>query len=255
MNELNAIITGQLYDFLLIFCRIGAAMMVMPGFGGSSVTPRIRLMISLGFSLVMTPVVGGLLPTIPTEPIPFAVLIVKEVMTGVFLGTIAQAMLAALNMAGMIVSHTMSLSSAFTFNPAAAGQSTVVGTLFSLMGVVMIFATDLHHLLILAIANSYNFFSPTASMLTGDMASTLVKTLNHAFTVGLQFSAPFVIISLGIYFAMALIARLVPQIQIFFLAIPVQIMIGLTALTTVLTASMLYFLVEFEAVMAPFAGL
>ena len=155
----------------------------------------------------------------------------------------------------MIVAHTMSLSSAFTFNPAAAGQSTVVGTLFTIMGVVLMFATDLHHLLILAVANSYTFFTPTAGMLAGDMASTIAETLSHAFFVGLQFSAPFLIISLGIYFAMALIARLVPQIQIFFLAIPVQIMIGLTALSTALSASMLYFLVEFEGVMAPLAGL
>lgn len=255
MSELNTLISGQLYAFLLIFCRVGAAMMVMPIFGGGTVTPRIRLLFSLAFSLVMMPVVYGLLPTIPTQPIPFAVLIGKEILIGIFIGTIAQAMITTINMAGMMISHTMSLSSAFVFNPAASGQSTLVGTLLTMLALVMMFATDLHHLLILSVANSYTLFTPTGNVLIGDMTKMLAETLNHAFQVGLQFSAPFIIVSLGIYFAMALVARLVPQIQIFFLAIPLQIIVGLTTLATVLSAAILYFLVEFEAVMAPLAGL
>ncbi len=255
MTELNALITGQIYAFLLVFCRVGAAIMVLPAFGGGTVTPRIRLLLSLVFSLVLMPVVYGLLPEIPTQPIPFAVLIAKEVLIGIFIGTIAQVILAAVNLAGLIVSHTMSLSSAFVFNPAALQQSTVVGTMFTMLAVVMLFTTNLHHLLILAVAHSYILFAPTEGVLLGDMAQTITQTLSHAFEVGLQLSAPFVIISLGIYFAMGVVARLVPQIQIFFLAIPLQILVGLTTLATVLSAAMLYFLVEFEAVMAPFAGL
>ena len=255
MNEFNAIISGQIYAFLLIFSRVGAAMMVLPIFGSGTVSPRIRLLLSLVFALVMMPVVYGLLPVIPTAPIPLAILLVKEVLIGIFIGTIAQTIITAVNMAGMIVSHTMSLSSAVIFNPAASQQATLIGTMLTMLAIVMMFTTDLHHLLILAVANSYTFFSPTESLLIGDMAQMLTETLNHAFQVGLQFAAPFVIVSLGIYFAMALIARLVPQIQIFFLAIPLQIIIGLTTLATVLSAAMLYFLVEFEGVMAPLAGL
>ncbi len=255
MSELNALISGQIYAFLLIFCRIGAAMMVLPGFGGGTVTPRIRLMLSLVFSLVMMPVVYGLLPTIPTEPIPFAILIFKEILIGIFIGTISQVILSAINLAGLVISHTMSLSSAQIFNPAATQQSTVIGTLLTMMAVVMLFVTNLHHLLILAVANSYNLFAPTQAVMIGDMAQTVAKTLSHAFEVGLQLAAPFVIISLGIYFAMGLVARLVPQIQIFFLAIPLQIIVGLTTLATILSAIILYFMVEFETVIAPFAGL
>lgn len=255
MNELNAIISGQIYAFLIVFCRMGAALMVLPIFGSGTITTRVRLLFSLMFSLVLMPVVYKILPPIPAEPIPFAILIGKELLIGIFIGTVAQAIITALNMAGMIASHTMSLSSAVIFNPAASQQATIIGTLFTMLGVVMMFAADLHHLMIMAAVNSYNLFIPTGDLLIGDMAQMLADTLNHSFQVGLQFSAPFVIISLGIYFAMALVARLVPQIQVFFLAIPLQIFIGLTTLTTVLSAAMLYFLVEFEAVMAPLAGL
>lgn len=245
-SALDLFITTQIFSFLLIFARIGCAMMVMPGLSDSTVPMDVRLYIALGFSLTVTPLLRTALPGIPVEPIAFALLVIKEMLTGIFLGLMAQMILNAINVAGFVVAHVTSLSSAFTFNPQQASQSAVVTSFLSFLAVVLLFVTDLHHMLFTGLINSYNLFKPTAPLLFGDLTSSLAEGLGESFVIGLQLSAPFIIVGLGIFMAMGLVARLVPQIQVFVLSMPVQIMVGLALLVTCISSMMLFFLQHYE---------
>jgi len=246
MNPLDVFITTQVFSFLIIFARLGGALMILPGFSDSTVPMQVRLFAGLAMSLVLTPAVQRYLPLMPNSAIGFALLIGKEVLTGIFIGLMSQVIINALNVAGVIVAHATSLSSAFVFNPQQASQMTVITGFLSILAVVLIFVTDLHHMLLLGVIDSYQVFRVGGDFMAGDMSEMFARTLSDSFTVGLRLAAPFVIVSIGVFLGMGLVARMVPQIQVFIVSIPLQIMAGVILLMTAVSAMMLYFLSEYQ---------
>jgi flagellar biosynthetic protein FliR len=89
---------------LLIFARIGSAMMLLPGFGEAYVLQRYRLLLAVGISLLLLPILSPLLPAMPSSPATLVVMLGGEIAIGVFIGTLARMLLAALEMAGQFVS-------------------------------------------------------------------------------------------------------------------------------------------------------
>jgi len=246
MSLLETFIASQVFAFIVIFSRLGCIMMIMPGFSDTTVPMNIRLQLALAFSFIMMPALMPFLPPIPQTPVGFAVLVAHEMLVGVFIGLMTQVMMNSINLAGVLIAHATSLSSAFTFNPQMAAQSTVITSFMSLLGTVLIFATDLHHLLIMGMIDSYRMFSTQSDLIYGDMALALAKGISEALRIGLMISAPFVIVAFGVFVAMGLVARLVPQIQVFVLSVPVQVVTGMIILMTSISAMMLYFMNEYE---------
>lgn len=248
MSLLEVFVATQLVTFLLVFARIGCAIMLLPGFGDTTVPMEIRLFFALALSFVFVPVLQPFMPSeIPQNPVAFGLLVIHEMMAGLFIGLMAQIMLIAMNIASVIIAHATALSSAFTFNPQMATQSTVVSSFISLLIIVMIFVTDLHHLLLLGVIDSYRLLPTGTDLIYGDMAYSLAEGISLALRVGLMIVAPFIVVSFGVFIAMGLVARLVPQIQVFILSIPVQIVTGLIVFMTAISAMMLYFLEQYSA--------
>jgi flagellar biosynthetic protein FliR len=245
-SALDLFIATQLFSFMLVFARLGCAMMVMPGLSDSTVAMDIRLYIALSISLLLTPILGSYLPPIPAQPIDFALLIFKEMIIGLFIGLMSQIMINAINVSGFIIAHITSLSSAFTFNPQQASQSAMLTSFMSILAVVLIFVSDLHHFIFIGLIKSYQIILPTQALSFGDLTNSYADALSKSFVVGLEMSAPFIIVGFGLFLAMGLVARLVPQIQVFALSMPVQIVVGLTLMTTCLSAMMLFFLQRYE---------
>jgi flagellar biosynthetic protein FliR len=246
MSILETFIQTQIYAFLLIFARIGCAFMSLPGFSDSTVPMNIRLYLALAFSVVLTPVLYQYIPAEPGSALGFAILVGKEMLIGFFLGIMSQIMMTALSLAGIIVAHITSLSSSYTFNPQQAQQLTVISSFFALLAVTMIFVSDLHHMLLLGLIDSYHIFPVNNPLPANDMADIYAQSLSESFHIGLMMSAPFLVAGFGIFIGMGLVARFVPQIQVFMLSIPVQVVVGLTVLATSFSAIMLYFIQEYE---------
>jgi flagellar biosynthetic protein FliR len=94
--------------------------------------------------------------------------------------------------------------------------------------------------------DSYTLFDAKAALPAGDMSDMIAHRLSESFAVGLRLSAPFVIVSMGVFIAMGLVARLVPQIQVFVVSMPVQIAVGLLLMMTTISAMMMFFLTEYQ---------
>lgn len=243
---LQDLLAGGVLSFILIFVRIGTAMMIMPGIGDSFVPQNVRLYIALSLSLVLAPVMYPYMPSpIPALPLLF-VLIVMEFVIGIFFGTIARILMLALDTAGMVISMASGLSNAQLFNPIMATQGSIVGAFLSVTGVLVLFASDMHHLMFQGLAESYTMFPIGAIPDTASMADMISRAIAGSFLVGVQIGAPFLTISLLLYVGMGVLSRLMPQLQVFLLALPVQILISLVMLTMVLSASMLFWLAHFQ---------
>ena len=121
-----------------------------------------------------------------------------------------------------------------------------------MLGITLIFATDLHYLLIGAIRDSYILFRPGAGLPVADATQMAIETFAGTFRVGIQISAPFIAFGLIFYLGLGVLSRLMPQIQIFFIAMPANILIGFLLLALVIGAIMAWFLEHVELSIMPF---
>lgn len=249
---LGELIPAQTFAFMLVFARVGGMVMLMPGFGEMAVSPWIRLGLAVAISAVIYPLVGASLPVTPPVAVGLAFAVGTEAMTGVFIGGMARLLLSALHVGGTVIAFQTGLAAAQGFDPAQQSQSAIVATFLTLIGVNLIFATNMHHLLLRAMVDSYSIFTPGNLPPVAQFSELAIATTAKSFAMGIQLASPFLVFGLIFNVGLGLIARLMPQLQVFFIAAPAQIMLGFTILAAVLSSTMMWFLDHFEAGMSPF---
>lgn len=249
---LTELLNLDVFRFFLVFTRIGATLMMLPGIGGRLVSARIRLLLALAMAFVMLPMLGPLMPAMPPTVGPLILVVAGEVTIGMFLGMVVHLLLSALNIAGTFIGFQTGLTNAFSFDPIADQQSQLLTGFLVNLGMTVIFASDLHHLMLRAMVDSYSVFPPGQPVPFGDLAETIANMGGAAFRMGLQLAAPLVVFGLVFYSGLGVLSRLVPQMQVFFVAMPVQVIIGLWLFMVSLPMVMMLFLRFFEDGLMPF---
>ncbi len=251
---LSDLLPANLFAFFLVFARMGGAIMVLPGFGEAFVFARGRLLLALAVSLVVLPVVEPGLPPLPGSPLMLFLLLGGEIAIGLFMGLIARITLLSLQTAGMIIAYQSSMANALIPDPIAGQQGAVAGSFLMTLAIVLIFVTNLHHVMLAALVDSYALFPAGALPVVGDISDTAARLVADSFRLAIQIAAPFLVIGLIFQIGVGLLARLMPQVQIFFVAMPVQIALGLLILMLTVSAGMMWFLDRFEGAVTRFAG-
>lgn len=245
---LPELLADEAFRLFLVFCRVGAALLILPGFGEPYVPPRLRLLLALALSLLLGAALGptGLLPPAPEEPAALALLVGREVLIGLFLGAAARTLLGALHVAGSVIAYQSGLAAASVFDPGAATQGTLPGNLLTTAALVLLFVTDGHHALLAALADSYVGLAPSSTGLPlGDMAELFGRLVGAAFAAGVRIAAPVVLVSLLLYLGLGVLNRLMPALQVFFIALPLQILLAFAVLALSLAGGLLAFLAFF----------
>lgn len=251
---LAQLLPANLFAFFLVFGRIGTALILLPGFGEVYVSTRIRLLLGLAVTAVVTPVVQAKIPAMPGTPLGLFVLLGGEILIGLFLGVLTRILLMALSTAGGIIAYQTSLANALVYDIAAQEQGALVSSLLTAVGVLLIFVSNLHLVMLRALVDSYALFPVGAVPMIGDMSKMVTEAVSRSFVLSVQIAAPLIVLGLVFFLGLGLLARLMPQIQVFFVAQPLQIGLGLLALAFTITAGMLMFLDRFGAMLAPFVG-
>lgn len=218
------------FTFFLLFCRIGAVLMVMPGIGESFISTRARLLTGIGLTAIFTPLLQPALPRMPAEPLDLMVLVSKEIIIGLFIGLLVRIAVAAMHTAGHIIAYQAGLASAMVTDVTNTGQSTIIANFMGLGGLALFFAADLHHLALRAMFESYTWLAPGAILPAEDMAKTMTLAVNKAFAIGFQLSSPHIVIGLIIYLTAGILSRLMPAIQILPVLMGPQITLSLLLL-------------------------
>ncbi len=248
-------LSGSLLVFLLVFARTGAMVMLLPAIGEMGVPARVRLILALAISFALLPsVAGNYPPQAPASTVALGILIIQETTAGVLVGAMARIIVSALSVAGFLIATQTGLAYAQTLDPTQGQQGAVVGNFFTLLGTVMIFATGLHHMAIAAIAGSYTLIPPGGSLPTADMAELAIRLTSGAFALGFQLAAPFLVFGFVIYAAIGLLARLMPQMQVFFIAMPINILAGFFLMMLLMGAMMTLYLNFYTEQMSLFTG-
>jgi len=219
---------AQVWAAALVFSRIGALVMVMPGVAQGNVPPLVRLAFALMLAMCIGPIAQPYLPAEPASVDGTAFYIGREVLIGLTIGALLQLFLTSMTAAGEFVSLQTTLAFAQTANPTQAIPGTTLSTFLTLMGVTLIFDTDLHRQFIAAMAHSYTLFPPMRALPLNDAGQLAAQTVGKSFTLGLQLAAPVVVFSLVFNIATGLVGRMMPQFQIFFVATPLNLLLSLS---------------------------
>jgi len=249
---LNEILTADIWRFFAIFARLGSAMMIMPGFGGTLVPSRFRLLLAVAISFLLMPVLGTRIPPLPNHPAALAILVLGEATVGVFLGVVVLSLMTALDVAGTFIGFQTGLTNAFSFDAVAAQQSQLLSSFLGNLALVIILSSDLHHLMLQALVDSYTLFPAGTPLPLGDFSATLARMMSASFSLGVRISAPLLVFGLIFYAGMGLLSRLVPQMQVFFVIMPLQVLTGLWMMMVSLSVMMLLFLNAFGAGLTPY---
>jgi flagellar biosynthetic protein FliR len=228
--------------FLLVFARIGT---------------MLRLTSALVLAAVMLPLHRAAYQIDLQSIGPLLVMLGEELLIGAVLGMTARLTIAALQVTGSVVAQQLGLGFVTAVDPTQGQQGVIIGNFLTILGLALLFATNLHHLVIAALDDSYTLFAPGEVPLTGDMAALMTRTLAGAFRVGVQLSAPFLVFGLLFNLGLGLLSRLMPQMQVFFVGMPLSILAGFMMLFLLISAMMGTYLGSVEGVLrdlAPHAG-
>lgn len=224
--DLAFLTSNIIFQYGLVFARLGAVLLFLPAISESYVSSRSRLALGILISLILYPAVQPKLPNVSGDLLRNALPIIGEVTIGLFIGLYMRAIQSLLHTAGMIIAFMTGLSTAMMFDANQSTQGSVIGGFLTLIGITLYFATNMHHYAFEAIFYSYTLFPVNEMPAFNDFASSFGKVISESFIIAFQISAPVMIVSTMLYLTAGLMGRLMPTMQVFFIVLPVQIYVG-----------------------------
>ena len=236
--ELLEALPALAFQAVLLLSRLGAAAMILPGLGEQDVPAPVRLALALGLVPVLLPVLAPGLPGAPDAAGEALRLVVLELAVGLWIGGLARLLALSLSVAMQAGASLLGLSSILVPDAALGGGASALGRLGTLAAAVLVLSTGLHALPLRALAESYTLMPPGSPWPAGAAANEMAEAGAAMLALALRLAGPFVVAAVTINLAMALVSRVAPSVQVFFIAAPGQILAGL-ALLAVLAPSML----------------
>ena len=243
---LSEFLSLNIYTYFLVFARVGSALSIMPGFSSRWVPMQMRLAMAILVSFVITPPLARFLPPLASTPVELGLIILGEMVIGFYFGVIGIILIASLQSAGTFISLFSSLANALVRDPIADQQSSLVSGFLSLLGLLMVFVTDTHHLMLRALTDSYGLFEPGKMLISGDAVQLIARKVGDSFNLGLRMAAPLMLTSLTYYLGLGILGRLMPMLPIFFIGLPLQLLMQIVTLMLVLPAIMMVFITYFQ---------
>ena len=252
LSQLQYLITHEIFVIMLVFCRLGAMFIILPAFGETYISPRFRLLIALSVSLIMATPLSVYITPYSGNVTQLLLLIMIEIIVGFFLGFIMRVIFNIFLLAGTFITYLTGFANAQLFNPILQGQGGLHAALLTLSGIAVLLATDLHHYSFVALMDSYKIFPVGVFLLLGDFSEKIMLTMTDSFKIGFQLSMPFVLMTIVFYTLMGIMSRLMPQLQIFFLSLPLQILGGALIFIGVITAMLSIGITAYENLLFEF---
>ncbi|MGL4730161.1 MAG: fused FliR family export protein/FlhB family type III secretion system protein [Clostridium sp.] len=212
--------------FILVFVRLITFIAYVPLFFPSGVPQRYKIGLALILTLIMTPIVGKNIIEINNIMI-FIMLILKEIVVGLLLGFITTIVFQIAQMAGQFLDFQVSFSMSAVFDPLSNETATILGRFFYMLCMSVFLLIDGHHLVITSLAESFNIVGIGALNFKTEIFTYMIHIVIEFFTIGFKMVVPIIFIIILTDFTLGLVARIMPQLNIMMLGIPIKIMLGL----------------------------
>ncbi|MBF0277580.1 MAG: flagellar biosynthetic protein FliR [SAR324 cluster bacterium] len=221
---------SQLLAFILVVIRISGIVATAPIFGDANIPSQIKIVIILGFSLIIYPFVPPF--SIPLDNVSYYLLLVAgELLIGLVLGMVGQLLFAAVQLAGEMAGLQMGLGMANVMDPQSQQQVSIVAQIEYAFAALIFLAMDAHHVVINAMVHSYTILTPGSVELGAKLTQEIITLSAGVFVLGFQLGAPLIIALFVANIIMGFMARAVPQMNIFVVGFPFSILLGFVMLS------------------------
>lgn len=220
----------QFLVFLVLFVRCTALVVAAPVFGHQSIPVQTKVALGAFLSFVLYPVVSHSAPQIDAQLLAFFVLIIQEALVGLLLGFAVGILLAGIMYAGEIISFSIGLSIANIFDPEGSQQTPVIGEFLYLLVVLMFLLLNGHHFVLEALQLTYAAVPIGTFAFSQPLADKVIAFGSLMFVVAVKCAAPLMVASFLTNVALSILARVMPQMNIFVVSFPVTIGVGLVVL-------------------------
>ena len=224
---------GILLGFVLILTRISAFFVVLPIFGSEIIPVRIKVgmvvILSIFFSFVMAPGVGvaNAGPAYGGTFLQGGLLVAGEAIYGLALGVVVNCVFSSVRLAGRIIEQQMGMDMAQIMDPVTGEPGDPLSILLEMIFILLFLAANGHHLLLTVISRSFQSFAPGTMPALPVLLEAVAKSGSVMFTASLRLAAPMLAAFLLIIIIIAVLAKIVPEMDILFLSFPVRIGFGI----------------------------
>ena len=227
------LILDHAFSLVLVLARIGATFALLPGLGESTIPAVVKAGMVITLTILLLPIVEPVLPPRPESEVALGLMVLAELANGLWFGWLARIMTTSLPLAGQFIADFVGLSNVLQPSPDLGTQTTAISRLYEVAVPALLLSTRLYTVLLSALLRFYQVIPPGSLAWVPDSAATTVSVVAESFDLALRLSAPFILAAIAWHVAIGLIARLVPRLQIFFVALPGQIGLGLLLLAAV----------------------
>jgi flagellar biosynthetic protein FliR len=226
------IYVSQFVLFLLLFARVTSLVVIAPVFGYQNVPVQVKVALGLFLAFVLFPVVDGMAIPVDLQLVSLALLVIKEVIVGLLIGFVAGLIFAGVRYAGELMAFDMGFSAANVFDPENGAQNPIVGEFLYLFVLLAFLLINGHHFLLEAVQLSYNLVPIGSVTLNAAVANRIIDFSGLVFVIAVKFAAPLIVSLFLTNIALAILARVMPQMNIFTVSFPLKIGVGLIVLMT-----------------------
>jgi len=229
MDYITTISSALVINAMIAFSRVGTAIILVPGLGDARIPARIRIASAVILTLALLPA----LPFTGVEVDKASVLvglIAFEATVGVFIAISVRLFLTSVHILGAKIGYTAGLANALSPNDGNFESASSLSSLMYMGAIVFVFATNTHHLILSGLMRSYEAI-PVGTLPAMDLAQQIARIGGDAFYIALYVGAPFLVFSILFNAALGLANRVMPSMQVFFVASPAMIVLGLLLLS------------------------
>ncbi len=227
--------------FLLVLLRVGALMVVAPIFGHRHWLARAKVGLALMVAVVLFPMVADQPLDLPTGIFPYAFLMVREVLMGVVLGFTVLLLFVAIQFAGQLAGLQMGFGIVNVIDPQSSNQVSIIGQFLNILAILLLLTLDGHHMILSGLVTSFETIPLGGVSFQDGLMFKLMDLTAQVFIIAVKISAPILMALFLVTAAMGVLARTVPQMNVFLIGFPLQIGVGLAALVIALPLFSVFF--------------
>ncbi len=230
-----------LTTLLFVFLRVGAVLLGLPVFNSGSIPTLFRLGLAMTIAIVLLPLVPQARVPVFVGALDFGLAIGRELLIGFAIALMVRMLFAGIQLAGQMAGYQMGLALANVIDPASSDQVPVLAQFNNLLALLIFLIIGAHHWFIQELVRSFSTIPLGGATVHASALRLLVAFGEEIFAVAVKVGAPVIISQLIASVILGLIARTVPQMNVFIVAMPLQIGVGLFFLGIAVTQMATYF--------------
>ena len=232
----------QFHVFLLIFLRVSALLVVAPIFGHRIFLARAKVGLAFMISLILHPLIVDQGLQVPEGFFPYALAMMREVGMGITMGFVVLLLFIGIQFAGQLAGLQMGFGIVNVIDPQSSEQVSIIGQFLNILAILIVLVTSGHHMILRGLAASFEAVPLNGVEFKGEIGQKIIELSGDIFILAIQISAPVMIALFLISVALGILARTVPQMNVFIVGFPLQLAVGIAVLFA--SIPLFYILIE-----------